>query len=299
MTENLIETHALTKRYGRVAALDNCTLVVPSGEVLGMLGPNGAGKTTFVRLLLGFVRPSSGTARIGSWDCFRQPLQVRRHTAYLPGEPRLFGEMRGRDVLEFFARLRGHDVYRARRIAERLDLDTTGRVRTMSTGMRQKLALAVVLSAQVPLFILDEPTSNLDPAARAAVLQLVREAKANGSTVLFSSHVLSEVEEVSDRVVMLRKGQIVCDLSMHQLRKRHRLYLRLAPDSSPLDCPPDIVDHVRITLLQPQKYCVETDRSLGPVLRWLAGWNIEELRMESASLRSVYEQYFASGELGG
>lgn len=301
LNEPLIETRDLTKCYGRAVALERCTLQVRRGEVVGLLGPNGAGKTTLVRLLLGFLRPTAGQARIGPWDCHRQAVQVRRLTGYLPGEPRIFGEMRGGEVLRFFAALRGHDTVRAQEVARRLALDTSGRVRTMSTGMRQKLALAVVFSSAAPLLILDEPTSNLDPAARSTVIALVREAQAQGTTVLFSSHVLSEVEEACDRVLMLRRGQLVCDLSLQDLRKRHRVFVSLESDDpaaqqSVFECPQELAPHVVVTRWS-NGYRIETDGTLGPLLRWLAGYRIRELHIEATSLRSIYEQYFSASEL--
>src|SRR5688500_11010160 len=163
----LIETQSLTKRYGTIAALDDCTLTVPPGEVFGLLGPNGAGKTTLMRLLLGYLQPTSGTARVDGLDCYRQSVQVRQRVAYLPAEARLFSTMRGRDVLAFFADVRpGGDLNRSKKLAERLELDLSRRVAFMSTGMKQKLALSATLAAQTPLMILDEPTANLDPSIR-------------------------------------------------------------------------------------------------------------------------------------
>ena len=192
----LVATDTLTKRYGSFTALDRCSLTVHAGEIFGLLGPNGAGKTTFLRLLLGYILPTSGTARVAGFDCRRESLAVRSCTAYLPGEARLFRRMSGHAVLDFFADLR-KECRRdeAARVAERLDLDCRRQVARMSTGMRQKLALAVVLATDALLLILDEPTANLDPTARAEVLKLVLEARAAGRTVIFSSHVLSEVEE--------------------------------------------------------------------------------------------------------
>ncbi|MEI8154846.1 MAG: ATP-binding cassette domain-containing protein [Hyphomicrobiales bacterium] len=175
----LVHTDNLTKRYGSFTALDGCSLSVAEGHIFGLLGPNGAGKTTLLRLLLGYIRPTSGAATVAGFDCVSQSLEVRARTAYLPGEARLFRRMDGHRVLDFFASLRPgsrRDVAAA--VARRLDLDCSRQVARMSTGMRQKLALAVVLAMETPLVILDEPTANLDPTARAEVLDLVLEARA-------------------------------------------------------------------------------------------------------------------------
>ena len=218
----LVETRALTKRYAAVTALDDCTLAVDEGEVFGLLGPNGAGKTTLLRLLLGFLRPTSGEAHIQGLDCYRQSVAVHRLVSYLPGDARLFRQMRGREVLQFFAEVRRtKDLSRSRQIAERLDLDLTRRVAFMSTGMRQKLALTVALAADTPLLILDEPTTSLDPSVRRIVTRMVKEAQQDGRTVIFSSHILSEVEQTCDRVVLLRDGSIVHTQVMTELRRRH------------------------------------------------------------------------------
>jgi ABC-2 type transport system ATP-binding protein len=203
----LVATDTLTKRYGAFTALESCSLTVDRGEIFGLLGPNGAGKTTLLRLLMGYIVPTAGTARIAGFDCRRESLAVRACTAYLPGEARLFRRMSGHAVLDFFADLR-RECRRdeAARVADRLELDCRRQVARMSTGMRQKLALAVVLATDAALVILDEPTANLDPTARGEVLKLVLEARAAGRTVIFSSHVLSEVEETCDRVVIVRRG---------------------------------------------------------------------------------------------
>ena len=190
-------------------ALDDFSFGVRAGEVVGLLGPNGAGKTTLLRLLMGYLRPTSGTAAIDGLDCYRQSFEVHRRVSYLPGEARLFRTMRGRDVIDFFTAVR-RDGSRARAVAlagDRFGLDLSRPVSTMSTGMRQKLALAVTLAVDTPLVILDEPTSNLDPTVRADVAALVVEAKQAGRTVIFSSHVISEVEQVCDRAVILRQGR--------------------------------------------------------------------------------------------
>ncbi|HWB00679.1 MAG TPA: ABC transporter ATP-binding protein, partial [Pirellulales bacterium] len=235
----LVETQLLTKRYRKVDALVDCSLGIPAGEVFGLLGPNGSGKTTLLRLLMGFLRPTSGSATIDGLDCFRQSINVHRRVAYLPGDARLWRSMSGREVLKFFARIRGGDQSRrSEQLAERLQLDLSRAVGNMSTGMRQKLALATVIASDAPLLILDEPTSNLDPNVRAEVVSLVAEAKAAGRTVLFSSHVLDEVERTCDRVAILRAGRLVHLQPMAALRKQHRIRASLVGTMG--DVPPQL-----------------------------------------------------------
>lgn len=286
----LVQTRHLAKRYGTFTALDGCSLAVPAGEIFGLLGPNGAGKTTLLRLLLGYITPSAGSAEVGGFDCVRQSLEVRANTAYLPGEARLFRRMDGHRVLDFFSGLRPdcrRDI--AAGVARRLDLDCSRQVARMSTGMRQKLALAVVLAMDVPLVILDEPTANLDPTARAEVLELVREARAAGRTVIFSSHVLSEVEETCDRVAILRAGRLVHEQSLDHLRRCHRIRARL---TGPLpDIPASLAATVTIANRGQDTVVIEAGDSLAPLLGWLATLPLDEVRVEPVGLAAVYDRF--------
>lgn len=286
----LVETQDLTKTYGAVAALRECTLGVEPGEVFGLLGPNGAGKTTLIRLLLGYLRPTSGWARVAGIDCQRSSVEVRRQVSYLPAEASLFPNMRGTDVLRFFADIRpGGDLQRALLLAGRLELDLARKVSFMSTGMRQKLALAATLAVDAPLYILDEPTANLDPTVRATVLAMVAEARQRGSTVMFSSHVLSEVEEVCDRVVILRAGQPVFTQVMAGLRQQHRI---LATLNGPLPPPPAwLQGELKVVNRASGEVAIETPGELAPLLGWLSTLPLNDVRIEPVGLRAVYERY--------
>jgi len=288
----IVETQGLTKTYGELAALRDCSLAVERGEVFGLLGPNGAGKTTLLRLLLGYLRPSAGWAKVAGLDCVRQSVAVRRQVAYLPAEAQLFSQMRGCDALRFFAEIRNRgDAKRALRLAERLELDVSRKVSLMSTGMKQKLALAATLAAETPIYILDEPTANLDPTVRGTVLALVAEARSSGSTIVFSSHVLSEVEEVCDRVVILRAGQIVHTQLMKQLRQRHRITAELTGPLPPV--PEALQEQLKVVAAHNGSAILETPGELAPLLKWLATLPLADVRIEPIGLRSVYQQYHA------
>jgi ABC-2 type transport system ATP-binding protein len=286
----IVETRSLTKRYSAVTALADCSLTVERGEVFGLLGPNGAGKTTLLRLLMGYLRPTAGWAKVAGLDCERQSLAVRRQVAYLPAEAAMFPHMRGREALQFFAEIRrGGSLARSLAIADRLELDLTRRVSFMSTGMKQKLALAATLAADTPLYILDEPTANLDPTVRAAVLSLVSEARADGKTVLFSSHVLSEVEQVCDRVVILRAGQLVHTQLMSQLREQHRIVARL---TGPLpQIPPSLSGQLAVIANASGEAILETPGELAPLLHWLATLPLADMRIEPVGLRTIYHRF--------
>ena len=291
MSGSIVETHQLSKRYASVTALDDCTLQIAQGEVFGLLGPNGSGKTTLLRLLMGFLRPSSGSAQIDGLDCYRKSVEVHRRVAYLPGDVRLFGNMRGTDVLRFFSRIRrGGDLRRELELAERLGLEISRPVAKMSTGMRQKLALAAVMAVDTPLVILDEPTSNLDPNVRGVVLALVREARAAGRSVIFSSHVLDEVENSCDRVGIMRAGRLAHLQTVADLRRQHRIHARL---TAPLPAPPaDLATGLLISAANGD-LTIETPGELSPLLGWLATLPLAEVRIEPIGLRAVYDRVHA------
>lgn len=214
-----IRTEGLGKRFGDVVALADLDLEIAPGEVVGYLGPNGAGKTTTLRLLLGSLRPSSGRATIFGLDVTAQAATAHAHLAYVPGEAQLWPRLTGGQTLDFLARIHGGDdaTYRSELI-ERFQLDPSRRVREYSKGNRQKLALISALATRAPLLLLDEPTAGLDPLMERAFRDSVSEAKQRGQTVLLSSHILSEVEALSDRVAILRAGRLVDVGTLGQLR---------------------------------------------------------------------------------
>jgi ABC-2 type transport system ATP-binding protein len=284
----ILETHELSKRYGSLLALDRCSMQVQRGEVFGLLGPNGAGKSTLLRTLLGFLKPTSGWGKILKFDCEKQSIAVRQVTSYLPGDARLFRQMRGRDCLAFFHSMRPEvPKQRYLELAERLELNLDRRVVFMSTGMRQKLAIVAVMSAQTPLIILDEPTANLDPTVRGEVLQLVREAKKAGQTVIFSSHVLSEIEEVCDEVVLLRKGTLAKRLRLIDLQQSHRLF---AKTSESVVVPSTLVEQVKLVRQDAGAVVIDLYGDLQPLLRWVSEQLWTQVRIEAHGLDSVYQQ---------
>jgi len=217
-----VETIGLCKSFGDVHSLRDCSLSVPTGAAFGLLGPNGAGKSTLIRTLLGFVRPTRGAAHVLGKDVVRESLAIRERVSYLPGDARLYRSMRGSSVIDMFAQMhpRG-DRQSSRSVADRLGLEVRRRVAFMSTGMRQKLALSIILGSRAPLLILDEPTANLDPDVRNEVLALVREANQSGQTVLLSSHLFTDIERTCSEVALLRDGRIVATELLSERESRH------------------------------------------------------------------------------
>jgi ABC-2 type transport system ATP-binding protein len=286
----MIETEGLTKRYGATRALANLSITIHRGEVFGLLGPNGSGKTTTIRLLLGLLRPTSGRASVAGFDCWRQSLEVRNLVSYLPGELRMYGAMSGMGMLRFLSDLRGGVALdRAVAVAERvMGLDLRRRVRTYSTGMKQKLALAQAFADPVEILILDEPTSALDPSARANVLGLVADARALGQTVIFSGHVLSEVEQVVDRVAIMRRGRLMHVEDMRQRRKLRMILLRFADGAAP-----EFPDELELTLRERTgaTLLLEHRGAVGPMLTWLSRQPVEDVAIGTEDLRSLYDQF--------
>jgi len=209
----------LTKHYGPIAALDDLSLQVDAGEVLGYLGPNGAGKTTTIRLLLGLIKPTAGRAEIFGMDVQDQKTAVHARVAYVPGEATLWPSLTGAETLHLLARMHGEtDVAYRSQLVKRFDFDTSRKVRAYSKGNRQKINLIAALASRADLLILDEPTAGLDPLMEQAFRESALEAKANGQTVFLSSHVLSEAEALCDRIAILRAGRLVELGTLAQMR---------------------------------------------------------------------------------
>ena len=209
----------LVKTFGRTRALDGLDLTVDTGEVHGFLGPNGAGKSTTIRILLGLLRADAGRARLLGGDPWRDVATLHRRLAYVPGDVTLWPNLSGGEVIDLLGRLRGGlNEQRRADLLERFDLDPTKKGRTYSKGNRQKVALVAALAADVELLILDEPTSGLDPVVGEAFRECIAEERASGRTVLLSSHILSEVEALCDRVSIIRAGRTVDSGTLTDLR---------------------------------------------------------------------------------
>ena len=298
--EPIISVQGLSKRYGRVVALTDVDLDVREGEIFGLLGPNGSGKTTTIRIVLGLLRASGGHASAFGFDCWSGSRQVRERVSFLPGEIRLIGHMTGYQSLKFLSSLRGGEPYdRAVHLAETvMELDLKRKVRAYSTGMKQKLALAQAFADRVELLILDEPTSALDPTARALVLDLVRQARQRGQTVMFSGHVLSEVEAVCDRVAIMNAGRLVHLEDMNRRRQHLRLILARFGDRGLGEIP----DHLQLTIRRWESPTVALFEHRGPaqpLLEWLSRQDIVDLAIGVDDLRELYDRYHGTNADAG
>jgi ABC-2 type transport system ATP-binding protein len=294
LTELAIEARRLSKIYRAVGALVECDLAIEKGKVFGLLGPNGAGKTTLLRTLLGFLRPTSGVAKLMGFDCATQSVQVRQQVSYLPGEARLYRAMRGRDVLELFSGLQHHgSLTKSLEIASRLELDLSRRVMFMSTGMRQKLAISIVLGSEAPVVILDEPTANLDPTVRSEVVALVREIHNGERTILLSSHIFSDIEGTCDEVAILKQGRVVGTADLHQLRQIHIVRGRATSPSTFDSTALNSLGFVEFSRTSGSQVELQLSGSPTQWLGWLSAIGLEDMTIDNAGVRALYERYHA------
>ena len=216
---SVIHIENLTKRFGKFTALDKVNLSLQQGEVLGFIGPNGAGKTTTIRVLMGIIQATSGTASIFGQDVWQDAVKIHKNIAYVPGDVNLWPNLTGGEVIDLFVRLRkGNQKKYRKELLERFDLDPTKKCRTYSKGNRQKVALVATFASDADLYILDEPTSGFDPLMERVFQECVMEVKQQGKSVLLSSHILSEVEKLCDKVSIIRQGKIIETGSLIELR---------------------------------------------------------------------------------
>lgn len=215
----ILRTVDLTKRFGDFAALDKVNIQVEEGEVYGFIGPNGSGKSTTLRILLGILKATEGRTEIFGKDSWKDAVEIHKRVAYVPGDVNLWPNLTGGEVIDLFVKLRGgNNMNRRQELIEKFDLDPTKKCRTYSKGNRQKVALVAALSSDVDLYLLDEPTSGLDPLMERVFQDYIIEEKKRGKSVLLSSHILSEVEKLCDKVAIIREGKIIETGSLNELR---------------------------------------------------------------------------------
>jgi ABC-2 type transport system ATP-binding protein len=295
---DVITISGLVKTFGAVRALDGLDLTVAPGEVHGFLGPNGAGKTTTIRVLLGLLRADAGTAVLLGGDPWRDAVQLHRRLAYVPGDVNLWPKLSGGEIIDVFGRLRGDlDPGKRDRLLERFELDPTKRARTYSKGNRQKVALVAALASSAELLILDEPTSGLDPLMEVVFQDCIREVKAEGRTVLLSSHILAEVEALCDRVSIVRAGVTVQTGKLSELRHLTRTAIDVqtarAPDE--IGSLPGVHD-LRVDDHR-ARFDVDTD-DLEGTMRRLADLGIRSLVSQPPTLEELFLRHYGD-ELAG
>ena len=296
----MIEVQGLTKSYGKNRGIIDVSFAVQEGEVFGFLGPNGAGKTTTIRILMALLRADGGTARIAGLDCWDSSIDIKKIVGYVPGEPALDPNLTGGQILEYFANLRGgvDRAYQAQLI-KRLDLDTRKKFRQYSSGNKRKVVLIQAFQHRPKLLILDEPTNGLDPINQQEFDALVREVRADGNTVLLSSHVLSEVEKTCTRVGIIREGRIVRIGGLAELKdiKRYEVTIAFA-DPVPANAFATLpgVSDVE-TLNNGHAVRLAMQGAADAVVKQAARYNVLSLTSYEPSLEDVFLRYY-EGDAG-
>jgi ABC-2 type transport system ATP-binding protein len=292
---SILRTEQLTRRYGPRIGVEEVEFEIGAGEVFGFLGPNGAGKTTTIRLLMGFLQPDSGRASILGLDCWRQSALVKREVGYLPGDLRLYPWLTVRKALQVFGKIRGGDFTTAGRdLAERFRIELDVRVQKMSRGMRQKLGLILAMAHKPQLLVLDEPTSGLDPLMQEELASSVRELAAAGHTVFFSSHTLSEVESLCDRVAIVRDGRIIADERLETLRGRARRSVELVFADQPSTDGVAWPAFLHIVSRDGRRCRCELEGPTPPLVAWAACQSLEDVTISPPDLESVFHKFYQS-----
>jgi ABC-2 type transport system ATP-binding protein len=288
-----LQTAGLTKDFGSGRGIFDLDLEVSEGEVFGYLGPNGAGKTTTIRLLMDLIHPTAGSARIFGLDCHADAVEVKRHIGYVPGELPQFGGLRGSEIVAYIAGLRGGvDDKVVSQICDRLNLDLGQRFREYSRGNKQKLAILLGFMHQPRMLVLDEPTGGLDPLNQQEFYDMCREAKDRGATVFLSSHILSEVEHISDRVGIIRGGRLVRLAKIHELHEMrvHQVEIEFAGEFPVAAIrAADGVDRVEVS--DHRVTCV-VQGSFAPLIKALASAEVVNLVSHEPSLEEVFLSYY-------
>lgn len=292
---SIIQTKQLTRTYGRHRGVQTLSLDVPQGSVYGFLGPNGAGKTTTIRVLLGFLRPSDGEANIFGKDCWRDGSKIKQDVGYLPGDFRLYHWMTGLAALRWVGQVRRRDVLtHGRELSEAFGLDLSRRVREMSRGTRQKLGLVLAMAHQPKLLILDEPTASLDPVMQQCLQKRLRALADNGHTVFFSSHTLSEVDRLCDRVAIVREGELVTEQSLEALRASagHRVMIRWRDEMAAEIQPPEFLKSAHrdgLTLT------ADLDGPVERFISWMQGQDYDDLSIGPPDLEALFHHFYENG----
>jgi len=299
MTEYVIETEALSVYYGRHRGILDVDLRIEDGEVFGFLGPNGAGKTTTQRVLMDVIRPTAGKAFMFGKDCQKEGVAIRNRVGYLPGELSLYENMKASQFFKMYFSLQksNTDSRYWQKLADRLELDTSRKIRELSRGNRQKVGVVAAFMNKPDLLILDEPTSGLDPLMQQTVMEIVREANQNGSTVFFSSHILSEVQTACDRVGIIREGQLVATERVEDMIRQQFKRLRISFDKLP---PADAFAMEGVEELDRDEQSVQLEirENLSQVMEAAVPFGINDIDTITVTLEEIFLAYYGKGNGG-
>jgi ABC-2 type transport system ATP-binding protein len=295
MTDQIaIRTEGLTKHYGDVKALVDLDVEIRSGEIFGFLGPNGAGKTTMIRTILDEIRPTAGSASIVGLDSHEHSVEIREHIGYVPGDLALYPNLTGRDTITYFANLRGGvDWSHVEALADRLDADLSKKVGDLSSGNRQKIGLIQAFMSKPEVLIMDEPSSGLDPLVQREFQAMMREVTASGSTVFLSSHTLSEVQRVADRVGIIRHGKLIAVEAVSSLRSKGLRKVELFFDASVDGAVFESVDDVNDVVVQNHHVTLSFSGPMENLLKVVSDrYTLVDISTQEADLEEIFLTYY-------
>ncbi len=289
---NVIEVRNLTKRYKDVLAVNNVSFSVKKGEIFGFLGPNGAGKTTTIRALLGLLRPDNGEAFIFGKNIKDDIVEIRRNVGYIPGELALYEHLTGKQFLDYFSSLRNTDLPLLDDLLEIFELPLNKKIKTYSKGMKQKMGIVQAFMDDPDIVIMDEPTGGLDPLLQQKFYKFLHEEKEKGRTMFFSSHILSEVDKICDRVGIIRDGDLVALESIEALKKKRGKKIRVKLDEKPEE----------LTSMKNAKVTdgwIEfvTDDGIDSIIKKISKYKILDIEIQESSLEDIFMKYYSGGEL--
>jgi len=297
MSNYTLELTNLTKKYGKLTALDGVNVTVEKGEVYGYIGPNGAGKTTTIRVMLGILKATAGNAKVFGLDAWRDAVEIHKKVAYVPGDVTLWPNLTGGEVIDLFVNLRGkHDKNRRKQLLEMFDLDPTKKCRTYSKGNRQKVALVAAFASDAEFFVLDEPTSGLDPLMGHQFQQCVLEQKNLGKGVFLSSHIMSEVEQLCDKVGIIKNGKIIDTGTLGELRHLTRVNMKVETER-PID---GLKDLAGVHGVEEKNGGVEFQvdyMNVGAVVENISKYGIKKFESAPPTLEELFMSHYDKGEV--
>lgn len=289
---SVIQVSHLTRDYGNNRGIFDVSFVLETGEVTGFLGSNGAGKTTTIRHLMGFMKPEGGTAQILGADCFRQASFVQENIGYLPGEIAFMDNMTGEEFIRFMAAMKKiRDLTKAEALIRYFEIDTRIKIKKMSKGMKQKIGLILAFMPDAPILLLDEPTTGLDPLMQGKFIDLIREEKSRGKTILMSSHIFEEIEHTCDRVIMIKEGRIVADERMEAIKrnacKHYEITFANAEDAARFQ-----KQYAANSSLQSNIVYLLQNENVNFLLSQLCKYDIRDINARPQTLEEVFLKYY-------
>lgn len=296
---NVIEVRGITKTFGRFTALDHIDLTVKEGEIYGFIGPNGAGKSTTIRILLGMLKATDGKASIFGKDVWKDAVEIHKRIAYVPGDVNLWPNLTGGEVIDVLMKMRGNGNSKKRdELLERFDLDPTKKCRAYSKGNRQKVALIAALAQEADLYIFDEPTSGLDPLMERIFQEYVQKVKDEGKTIFLSSHILSEVEKLCDKVAIIREGKIIEEGTLKDMRHLTRTHVTVQT-KQPLTGLESVKGIHHLSEKDGEWNFQVDSEDMGEVMKHISQFGIVKLESLPPTLEDLFMRYYEKAEEAG